>query len=371
MPRLISSESLDDSCEMRRIDSIQNGVSKSLSAMTFRAGLWCASQPYGAAVSVRNWLYDRGWLASNSIVVPVISVGNLTAGGTGKTPAVAFLARWFREKKIRVAILSRGYASLQDGINDEAKELEKLLPDVPHLQSPDRFASAKIACDELGMEALILDDGFQHRQLRRNLDIVLIDALEPFGHQHLLPRGLLREPIQSLQRADIVIATRADQVDAQSLANMRNRVQRYNPRAAWIEAEHEPIELINSDGQTESLTALDQKKVIAVSGIGNPGGFERSLLSTGAQLLEHVRYADHFPFSSHDIETIGERAAHHAAQQSTPCDAIICTGKDLAKIATPRIGGVPLWALRIEFKIRSGLNILEEHLNRLLPMIEN
>ncbi|MBU6174878.1 MAG: tetraacyldisaccharide 4'-kinase, partial [Planctomycetes bacterium] len=165
--------------------------------------LWCASQPYAAAVTLRNWAFDRGFKKTIGVEIPVVSVGNLTAGGTGKTPTVAFLAKWFRAQNKRVAILSRGYGAGSDGRNDEAKELEITLPDVPHLQSPDRIASARIAVDELGMELLLLDDGFQHRRIGRDLDIVLLDAREPFGFGHLLPRGLLREPLRSLKRADV------------------------------------------------------------------------------------------------------------------------------------------------------------------------
>ena len=132
------------------------------------------------------------------------------------------LARWFRARNIRVGILSRGFGAGIDGRNDEAKELEVLLPDVPHLQKPDRLASAQIATEELGMQLLLLDDGFQHRKIHRDLEIVLLDAREPFGFGHLLPRGLLREPLRSLRRADIVMATRADQVEPQKLAEISN-----------------------------------------------------------------------------------------------------------------------------------------------------
>ena len=130
--------------------------------------------------------------------MPVISVGNITTGGTGKTPMVAWLARWFRNQDVRVALVSRGYRAEAEGQNDEARELATLLPDVPHLQNPDRVAAARIAIDELETQLIILDDGFQHRRIHRDLEIVLIDALQPFGFGHVLPRGLLREPLRGL-----------------------------------------------------------------------------------------------------------------------------------------------------------------------------
>src|SRR5262249_43603746 len=153
-------------------------------------GLWALSLVYGAAIRLRNLCYDRGWRRSYRAPIPVISVGNLTVGGTGKTPCVEYVARYYRERNLRVAILSRGYGS-SDGPNDEARVLEENLPDVPHLQGADRVALAEIAVEELDSELLILDDGFQHRRLARDLDMVLIDATQPWGHDFLLPRGLL------------------------------------------------------------------------------------------------------------------------------------------------------------------------------------
>src|SRR5262249_34034553 len=140
-----------------------------------RTGLRLASLPYGWGVCLRNWRYDRGWTRTRRAAVPVVSVGNLTAGGTGKTPCVEDVAAWFRQRDVRVAILSRGYAS-QGGLNDEALVLEENLPDVPHLQGADRAALADAAVEELESEVLLLDDGFQHRRLARDLDLVLLDA---------------------------------------------------------------------------------------------------------------------------------------------------------------------------------------------------
>jgi len=325
-----------------------------------RAGLWCLSQPYSAVVWGRNQAYDRGWKKTIKTTVPVISVGNLTAGGTGKSPTVAMLARWFREREKRVAILSRGYGAGLDGRNDEAKELEVLLPDVPHLQNPDRIVSATIATEELGMQVLLLDDGFQHRRIHRDLEIVLLDAREPFGYGHLLPRGFLREPLRSLRRADVVMATRADQVDAQKLAEIRTRVQRYNPKAAWLEAEHCAVRLRNSNGETLPVEWLQGRNVLATSGLGNPSGFIQTLLGLGAIIGDTLTYPDHHAYIAADIQEMDS----HAAKMDPACEAIICTGKDLAKIEAARIGLVPVWSLDVELKIRTGAEVLDEYLER-------
>src|SRR5262249_25007278 len=154
-----------------------------------------------------------GWFRVHKAPVPVVSVGNLTVGGTGKTPAVEYVARFYRGLDARVAILIRGYGSTE-GRNDEALVLEQNLPDVPHLQGRNRAELAQVAAEELESEILVLDDGFQHWRLARNLDIVLIDATRPWGHGRIFPRGLLREPRRSLRRAHAVLLTRCNQVAA-------------------------------------------------------------------------------------------------------------------------------------------------------------
>ena len=346
---------------MRRVDDILSGNSNTLRSILIRAGLWCLSQPYAAVVWGRNKAYDRGWKKISKATIPVISVGNLTAGGTGKSPTVAMLARWFRQHDIRVAILSRGYGAGADGRNDEAKELEVLLPDVPHLQNPDRVASASIATEELEMQVLLLDDGFQHRKIHRDLEILLLDAREPFGFGHLLPRGLLREPLRSLRRADIVMATRSDQVDAKKLAEIRTRVQRYNPKAAWIESEHHPVRLRSSLQEIRPIEWLQGKSVLAVSGLGNPSGFHETLRACGAQVVESISFPDHHAYSAADVQEI-----QRIANQTQPaCDAIVCTGKDMAKLDTPRVGSHELWSLDVELRVRNGSEVLQEFLERI------
>src|SRR5438876_5539483 len=193
-----------------RLQDLISGRARGVGSSLCRLALSVASGPYGSAVHLRNWCYDRGWLPTHRPPVPVISVGNLTAGGTGKTPCVEYLARFLQARGLRPAVLSRGYRG-NGRPNDEALILEANLPDVPHLQGKDRVTRASQAVRVFGADVLILDDGFQHRRLRRDLDLVLIDAMNPWGHGRLLPRGLLREPISSLRRADAVIVTRLDQ----------------------------------------------------------------------------------------------------------------------------------------------------------------
>ena len=246
-------------------------------AAVLRGLLRAAEVPYTWAVRWRNRRYDRGKRPIERVGVPVVSVGNLTLGGTGKTPLVEWLARWFRRRDLRVTIVSRGYGAEAGARNDEALELEQKLPDVPHVQNPDRVAAARMAIEEFECQAILLDDAFQHRRIGRDLDIVLLDALEPFGFGHVFPRGMLREPLAGLSRADVVALSRANLVAAAERAGIREIVQRFAPAALWIECNHAPRELQSAAGATAALETLAGKPVAAFCGIGNPEGFRRTL----------------------------------------------------------------------------------------------
>ncbi len=207
-----------------------SGKRRGIAAAALRGVLRMGEVPYAAVVRLRNRRYDRGNSEIHRAPVPVISVGNLTLGGTGKTPMVKWMARHLRGKQLRVAILSRGYGATDGAKNDEALELEQALPDVPHLQSPDRVGIAEMAVEELASQILLLDDGFQHRRLGRELDVVLLDATQPFGYDHVFPRGTLREPASGLRRAAVVCLSRADLVEPSRRAAIQQRAGGSPPR---------------------------------------------------------------------------------------------------------------------------------------------
>jgi tetraacyldisaccharide 4'-kinase len=329
-----------------------------------RAGLRLASVPYGLAVGARNRLYDRGWLTTRRAPVPVVSVGNLTAGGTGKTPCVEYVARFYRHLDRRVAILSRGYGG-EDGRNDEALVLEENLPDVPHLQGADRVALARNAIEELDSEILVLDDGFQHRRLNRDLDLVLIDATTPWGHGYLLPRGLLREPTSSLCRADVIVLTRCDQTPAERRERLWQTIARIAPDVPVVETTHRPVELSNSDRESAPLDLLREAPVAAFCGIGNPQAFRRSLFDLGAQMDDFRVYADHHVYSRADVEELRRWA------NGLPTGAVVVTTqKDLVKLRLARLGDRSLWCLRIRLRVESGQDVLDERLQSVLPPVE-
>lgn len=326
-----------------------------------RLGLWVASLPYGLVMRVRNALYDLRWLKAEHVEVPVVCVGNLTVGGTGKTPCVEYIAAHFRRRDRLVAILSRGYGG-GGGRNDEARVLEENLPDVPHLQGTDRIGLARTAIVELESEILVLDDGFQHRRLARDLDIVLVDATNPTGYGHLLPRGLLREPMSGLRRAGLILLTRCDQVEPALVEKLRTSLGRYSPGTPVLRSSHRATALLASSGSETSLDALRGRPVLAFCGLGNPEAFRRSLTDLGADVREFVPFADHHPYDRADIEELARRAS------ALPDDGIVMTSqKDLVKIRVDDLGGRPLRALRIRLHLEDGADELHRRLDALLP----
>ena len=312
-----------------------------------------AEIPYAAAVAWRNRGYDSGRRPVERVNVPVFSVGNLTLGGSGKTPLVEWLARWLRARGVRVTIVSRGYGAEVGARNDEALELEERLPDVPHLQNPDRVAAARTAIEEFECQAILLDDGFQHRRLARDLDLVLIDALEPFGFGHVFPRGTLREPLLGLRRAQAVVLSRADLVEQDERARLKAAVARYAPSAVWLETAHAPRRLVSAAGETRGLEELAGQRVAAFCGIGNPGGFRRTLERLGATLVGFREFPDHHAYQRADVDALDKWADEIEATW------LVCTAKDLVKLRVARIGPRPLWALAIELEILAGLSEFE------------
>ncbi len=339
---------------------VVSGRRRGPGATLLRGALHLAEVPYALAMTWRNRRYDQGRAAIHRADVPVVSVGNITLGGTGKTPLVQWIARWFRAYQVRVAIISRGYRAEEGGRNDEARELEQKLPDVPHLQNPDRVAAAKIAVEELETQLIVLDDGFQHRRLARDLDIVLLDALEPFGFEHVFPRGMLREPLVGLRRADLVILTRADAIDPSQREAILRRVQSLAPQSVWAEVRHAAMELISADGNQAPLDALKGLPVAAFCGLGNPAGFRHTIQSCGYNLAGFREFPDHHCYSRADMEALAAWADHLGAE------AVLCTHKDLVKIGLDQLGRLPLWAIRVEIDFIAGLEALESRLLALL-----
>ncbi len=328
----------------------------------YRFGIW-----------IRNRKFNRAIKTGNSSVVkqagiPVISVGNLTTGGTGKTPLVIWISQWLRQKNIRVILISRGYTqSGHAGRNDEAIEMEDRLPDVPHLQDPDRHRMSQVAIEELESQLIILDDGFQHRQLHRNLDLVLIDATNPFGFGRLIPRGLLREPLSSLRRADLIIITRVNLVSEHELKTIHRSISRHAPEVDIAQTQTRFTKLIQVNGIEKPLdeSEISHQPIFVFSGIGNPDNFVLALEEHRFQIGGQLTFADHHEYSRDDLQRIGEKAKQAGAQR------ILCTHKDLVKVGTSQLGGIPLFAILIDVEFVEGEKNLTDRLVQIAGLIQN
>lgn len=301
-------------------------------AALVRGILSILSVPYGLAVRVRNSLYASGLLRTRQVAVPVICVGNLTTGGTGKTPLVAWLAGTARDKGMSAAILTRGYRTDAAGLTDEPAELAALCPGVPVIVNPDRVAGAEEAIGKHDAEVLLMDDGFQHRRLARDLDIVTIDATAPFGYGHLLPAGLLREPVSGLRRAQAVVLTRCDQVPPHALEAIEERVHQISPLAVVARAIHAPAYVERSDGGRITLEKLRGQRVFAFCGLGNPQAFFETVRRLSCVLAGSRAFDDHHEYTDDCLAQILAEARRCNAELT------LTTRKDWTKVGRPNLG---------------------------------
>jgi tetraacyldisaccharide 4'-kinase len=325
-----------------------SGQRRGLNAATVRGLLNLLEFPYFSITSLRNFLYDSGVFPTHRLPIPIVSVGNLTLGGTGKSPMVAWLGRFFLDQGIQPGIISRGYGQSSNGVNDEFLEIAFRLPSIPHRLNRNRVAAAQDFLNSQNIELLILDDAFQHRRIDRNLDIVLLDALEPFGYEHIFPRGMLRESITALRRAEVVLLSRADLVDESQRQKIRDRVIALSPNILWGEIVHEPQSLISIPKTETDISAIRGKRILAFCGIGNPNAFRQTLESCGAQVVELIPFPDHHQFNSEDLDELEKIA------QREHVDSILCTMKDFVKMERIASGSIPIQAVLINIRFLSG-----------------
>jgi tetraacyldisaccharide 4'-kinase len=295
-------------------------------AAAMRAALSAAEIPYRGLMRLRNGLYDRRMLPSHRLPRPAVSIGNLTTGGTGKTPLVCWLAAAAQAMGRKPAVLMRGYKSNQ-GSSDEQREIEQFVPGTVVIANPDRVRAAAMALEKSPeIDLFILDDAMQHRRAARDVEIVLISAVCPWGLGHVLPRGLLRESPAGLRRADAIVLTHAGEVGKQRLDEIQTTVRRYNSRSPLFLADHALVGLLSADEVEEPMTALADKPYLVACGIGDPESFAASLARHGGVCVGRRFFPDHHHFT--DADVIGLRRA--AAQASAA--AIIVTEKDWMKI---------------------------------------
>ena len=304
---------------------------------------------FAAATEVRHALYTTGVFTRHRVPCPVVSVGNLTVGGTGKTPLVEWVVREISILGLNPVVLSRGYGAGLDEIPDELAALSQNLPDLHFVRDPDRVRGSLRAIEKHCAEVVVLDDGFQHLRLARELDLVTVDATAPFGGGHCLPRGTLREPVRAMRRAGGVVITRADQVSPETLARVQRRVRRAAPRAVTATAVHWPAFLrpLDDGGDLEPRW-LRGRRVLTVAGLGNPRAFETSVSQLGAEIVQRARFPDHHAYSEDDLAEI-RRAAGRAG-----AEAVITTQKDAVKWDHSPPSGPPAYFLGVRLAMTSG-----------------
>jgi len=302
--------------------------------------LFLLSLAYGLIIRLMIVVFS---MAKCRLRAKVISVGNITVGGTGKTPLVEYIASLLKEKGRSVAILTRGY-----GTGEEARMLEENLEGLAVIVGADRAKGGRRAIKEYFADTLVLDDGFQQWRMIKDLDIAVIDAVNPFGNRNMLPRGILREPLSSLKRADIFMLTKTDM--AADLNKLKAYLQRLNSKAEIFESVHKPVSLYRLDKKTEALSLdfLKGKAVCLFCGIGDPASFESLINKSGAKIAVSLIYPDHHDYTDVDLENI------ICAAVEKNIDTIITTEKDAARIMNSGLNdyNARFFALRVELAIK-------------------
>ena len=357
--------------------------------------LFFASRCYRMGTQFRLWMYDKRVIRPHALGCLVVSIGNLSCGGTGKTPVVEVFARSLSSQGRKVAILSRGYRSkkrsmwskmiqmfrtqkievppkvVSDGHNlllnseyagDEPYMLASNLRDVAVLVDKDRVKSGIYAIDHYNTDVIILDDGFQYRMLRPHINIGLVDSTDPFGNGHVLPRGILREPIKNIRRADYIFLTKSD--GSHKLEHLKRFIRRHTKRAEIIECCHKPQHLVKlfSSGEKEPLEKLKGRRVAALSAIARPESFEGFLEQLGSELVLADHYADHHRYTQQELIDFVNQAKEAGAEM------IVTTEKDAVRM--PRLDrcDVPIYYLRIQIDILSGRESFDQCISRICFM---
>jgi tetraacyldisaccharide 4'-kinase len=337
--------------------------------------LYPASAIYGFGAGVKAGLYTSGIIKPKWLPCKVISVGNITAGGTGKTPMVINIVRILEGKGVRTAVVTRGYKGVSEGAvrvvsdgmgnilppgeaGDEPVLMARSLPGVPVVMGSDRYEAGMLAWERFHPQAVVLDDGFQHVRLHRDLNILLMDAAHPFGNGHTIPIGYLREPKMGVKRADFIIFTGAGKVHPDAEKEVKSLAP---PGTYTADAGYFPISFYNIKTREETpAEAFAEKKVFAFCGIANPGSFSLILHKLNAKITGSEEYPDHHSYSLEDVAFLKEKAAESGAE------VLLTTEKDAVKLEGLIQAGPVIYALKAGLKIYNGRKLLDISLDRVL-----
>ena len=321
---------------------VLSGEDRGISARVIRTGLAIVEPFYAGAMTARNSLFSREIRKIHRLPRPTISVGNITTGGTGKTPMVRWLAEQLNERGMRPAILLRGYRG-RDGQSDEQRMLANWLGErATVIANADRVGGAMTAMATMPQpDVFILDDAFQHRRVARDVDLVLINATDPFGFDHVLPRGLLREPLRGLSRAGAVVLTRSDQVNPTSIDQLRQRIAHYTSAPIYA-ARHVQMSL-RSERETLPIDRLRLRRFFAFAGIAHPSSLDQQFAAFGPTYAGHFWFGDHHDYDDHDLADLQQSATAAGAEM------LVTTEKDWAKLRDLPAGKSPIY--RVELRI--------------------
>ena len=315
--------------------------------------LWAGSILYGISLKLVLLSYRAGFFRSRQLPKPVISIGNITLGGAGKTPLAALLVRLLEEKGLKCAVLARGYGkTASEDLNDEGVLLKEQNALIPVFQDNSRFQAGQEALKNGPVDVFLLDDGFQHWRLKRNLDIVLIDAQNPFGNGRLIPRGILREPVSHLKRAGIIVLSKAD-LNPGQLENLRRTLRDIAPGALLAEAVHKPLALSDrrNPRAKKDTSFLKGKSICAFCAIASPGSFEGLLKRLGADVQKLFTFMDHYIYNGKDIENL------ILFCRQNNIDTLVTTQKDAVKLKDFMSlfpAGMDIFSLDIQMEIVKG-----------------
>lgn len=382
---------IGENIEQYFIEIIRNRRHAPLDLM-MRGVLFVASRFYRRAIQFRIWLYDNRIVRNRAIGCLVVSIGNLSCGGTGKTPVVEVFAKTLSQKGRKVAVLSRGYRSrdrsllaklrhkfsskkrevpprvvsdgsklLLDSVSagDEPFMLASNLKNVVVLVDKDRVKAGLYAIDEFQTDTLILDDGFQYLNLKAHINILLVDSTAPFDNHHVLPLGLLREPVKNIRRADYIFLTKSD--GSPKLRHLKSFLQRHNRRAEIIECCHKPVHLedVYEKGRRSPLALMRGKRIAAVSGIACPASFDEFLSRLGGHIVLKRHFADHHRFRQQELIDFINEAKDKGAE------IIMTTEKDAVRMPRLDRRDIPILFLRVEIDILSGKESFDQCISRI------
>jgi tetraacyldisaccharide 4'-kinase len=328
---------------------------------------------YRGLLHARQWLYDRRILTSRPLPCAVISIGNLTVGGTGKTPAVEHAVRTLQALGARPAVVSRGYGRRSTGVRvvadgrgvllpprdagDEPFLLARRLPGVPVVVGANRYAAARLALDRFAVSAVVLDDGFQQRTLRKDLEIVLVRADDPWGNGRLFPAGPLREPVEALSRAHLIVVTGA--AGPEAVRPVAAVAAQHAPGVPVVAARHEAVECWEARRMArEPAQALARRRLFGFAGIAWPGDFRRTLEGLGVDLAGFEAFPDHFWYGRADLDRLAGRA------RAAGAEGLVTTEKDWVRLGSLPVSPVSLFALDVRLVLGDGADRWHEALAR-------